>query len=368
MRVTGESRESSHRLLLVLWSVLALLLLCLVGVATVLLVRMDFFSGSKPTDQEIKSIWAFVGVALGAVVTLIGALLTEQHNRRTVALTREAAEREKLARDAQQALDAQTQQRLSLDTVGKLLELITKEDGEYAKPARVGGAIATMIELEGGAVALRILGDLWSTGAVDTPLALWLLERVLENPKSTESEQIQAAYLLNLNASRLVPSPDDDNQDWRATISVLDGPWPSHLPGPVQDALGLTMINMLLARDLSYWKERGDAYPVQVLMRSLQGEYAEALAYVRAYVLKALLDLRVLNALDAEPDEREEERIRSLSDLAAPAPWFAQLVSQFKPWAAGQSVVEVAQSVSPRAPIETRPDSPEGGSADQNQT
>jgi hypothetical protein len=303
MRFSGESQESSNWLLPVLWSVLALLLLCLVGVATVLLVRMDFFSASTPTDEEIKSLWAFVGVALGAVVTLIGALLTEQHNRRTVALTREAAEREKLARKAQQDLDEHTQQRLSLDTVGKLLELITKEDGEYAKPARVGGAIATMIELEGGTVALRILGDLWSAGAVDSALAVWLLERVLENPESTKSEQEQAAYLFAVNVSELLPSPDDKEQDWGTTISVLDGPWPSHLPASVKDTLGLVMIKMLLVRDLSYWKQR-DVYPVDVLMRSLDDEYGAT----AAYVLNTLLDLGVLGELDAVPDEPQVER------------------------------------------------------------
>ena len=194
-----------------LWVVLGFLLLSLIAVAVFLLARMDFFSGQPLTDEEIKSLWAFLGVALGAVVTLIGTLLTEQHNRRTAVLTREAGERERLAKQAQQILDNQAEKRLTLDTVAKLLELIT-DAGGYARPARVGGAIATLVELEGGTVALRILGELWGADAVDSGTAVWLIDRVLSGDRPDE-EQTDAAELLASYAPKLVPSSNDADQD-----------------------------------------------------------------------------------------------------------------------------------------------------------
>jgi hypothetical protein len=334
-----ESSGWSRSLLRVLWGVLAFLLLCLIGVAAVLLVRMDFFSGRAPTDNEVKSVWAFVGVALGAVVTLIGALLTEQHNRRTVALTREAAERETLAKEAQEALDKHAQKRLSLDTVGRLLELITNENGEYAKPARVGGAIATMIELEGGTVALRILDDLWSAGAVNTATAVWPLERVLENPESTDNEQLFAAYLLATNASKLLPAADDPHQEWFQSVSVLDHHWPLNLASGARNTLQLLMVRLLLARDLSYWKHTKQTYPVIVLQRSLVDEEYRAIS---AYILPRLMELGVLDELSVALDNTDQ--LRSWADSYDPKPWFADLLSQFESWAAGDDVHNLPSS------------------------
>jgi hypothetical protein len=167
---SATSRKGHHWLVPALWAALGCLLLALIGVAVFLLVvKMDFFSEKALTDEQSKAVWTFVGVSLGAVVTLIGTLLAEQHNPRTAAIEREA------------------ETRLKLDTVGKLLELLT-DSGEYAKRARVGGAIATMVELEGGGVALRVLGDLWTADAVDVSTAVWLIERVLNEDRPEMSK------------------------------------------------------------------------------------------------------------------------------------------------------------------------------------
>jgi hypothetical protein len=351
MRDTANSTKVPGWLIPALWILLGFLLLALIGVAGFLLVKTDFFSGKSPTDTQAKTLWAFVGVALGAVVTLIGALLTEQQNRRTIALEREkaelteqhnrrtialeteaaqrereAAQRDALAKAAQEALEAQAEKRLTLDTVARLLELLT-EDGDYAKRARVGGAIATMVELEGGTVALRILGELWTAGAVDTETAVWLIERVL-NEDRPEDEQVLAANLLATHVTKLVPARNDQDQDWNLW-PALTVTWPSSLPSAARGALLVTAVRTLLAREPNWWHERG-AEPVDMFFGALEDdEYRQP----SSCVIVTLVDLEFL-ILEAERAEQIREWSTSKTSMA----WFSQLISRFEHWAEGQPV------------------------------
>jgi hypothetical protein len=331
----------------VLWVVLSLLLTSLVGVAIFLLVKMDFFTGRPLEDEQLKSLWAFLGVALGAVVTLIGTLLTEQHNRRTAALTREAGERENLARQAQDELGKQSEKRLTLDTVAKLLELITDEGG-YAQPARVGGAIATLVELEGGTVALRILGELWEADRVSSGTAVWLIDRVLSGDRS-EDEQTEAATLLAVNAHKLIPAADDPQQDRLDYPPFLVKAWPRDLNSDVRNALLVMAVKLLLARELAYWKERPDFFSTDLLYGALADDEYRGNA---ALVLKTLLDHGLLAELGVMPYEDQlEQWIRRLAEGFTPAPWFAKLLEQFEPWGRGEPAV-VAGGQSRPGPVE----------------
>jgi hypothetical protein len=332
-----ESSSSSSRLLPALWIVLASLLASLIALAILLLVKMDFFSTDALTNEQLKSVWAFLGVALGAVVTLIGTLLTEQHNRRTAALTREAGERERLAKVQQQALAEQAEKRLTIDTVAKTLELITDDSGGYAKRARVGGAIATMVELEGGAVAIRILGELWAADAVDSDTAVWLINRVLK--ESTETDELDAAAdLLVFNAAKLVPGKNDENQERATWLAIIPEYWPQHLPTTARNSLVTATVRLLLVRELEYWHEQSTS-PLDLLHMALDDAEHRASA---AFVLAKLHDLGVLQALDAEPGEEALDEIVFLSENFTPAPWFARLVAEFERWACGEDVSDLA--------------------------
>jgi hypothetical protein len=312
-----SSRKLPDWLLVAIWVALACLLLGLIAVAVFLLVvKMDFFTDQALTDEQSKAVWTFVGVSLGAVVTLIGTLLAEQHNRRTDALEREA------------------ETRLKLDTIGRLLELLT-EDGEYAKPARVGGAIATMVELEGGAVALRVLGDLWAAKAVATDTAVWLIEHVL-NTDRPEDEQILAAGLLVLNATALVPAAGDEEQDWESWPTLTE-PWPPHLPSGVKDALILLAARVLLARERKYWEDRsGSLAPVVMLAKAHDDpDYRDA----AASILFVLFDQGFMKSLgvDIEDESAKKMREEAQAHQVVATHSFTQLLTQFEPWAKGQT-------------------------------
>jgi hypothetical protein len=300
----------------VLWAVLGSLLLSLIGVAVFLLFKMDFFSRNELTDEQAKAVWTFVGVALGAVVTLIGTLLAAQHNRRTAALEREA------------------EKRLTLDTVARLLELLT-DDGKYAKRARVGGAIATMVQLEGGTVALRVLGDLWGEDAIDTGTAIWLLERVL-NENRPGDEHALASELLATNAAKLVPQRDDPEQGWSAWPKLPE-PWPSKLSSETRNGLLVFAVKVLLARELAYWHaESGGLEPLIMLSRALDDEEFREPA---AQIFITLLDGGVLAGFGIdELDASKVEQMRQWAASYEPPAWFAQLLSQLPLWADGAEV------------------------------
>lgn len=149
----------ANSLIAALWVVLGLLLLSLVTITAILFNKINLLSSRTLTDPQSKSLWAFLGVALSALVALIGTLLTAQHNLKQIALAKES------------------ENRLTLDTIVKTLGLISV-NGEYAKRAQIAGAIAAMMQLGGGVVALRVLGELWNDEKIDTDTAVWLIDRV----------------------------------------------------------------------------------------------------------------------------------------------------------------------------------------------
>lgn len=292
--MTADSRRSKRvsipvGLIYALWGLLGLLLLSLITVAATLLIRMDFVSSAVPTDAQIRSLWAFLGVAFSAVVTLIGTLLAAQHNIRTADLAKE------------------TEERLTLDTVAKLLELIT-DNGQYAQRARVSGAIATMMELHGGSIPIRILAELWGADKVDTETAVWLLERVLREENAGSTDPREAASMLAANAHRLFPTAGDVDQFTNNWPGLLLYSWPSHLSSEVKEALYIAAVKALLMREVAFWKDQ-EALPAITLCCALDdAEFAEA----AAAVLRILSDLGVLDELVPTTYRPDDESLRTL--------------------------------------------------------
>jgi hypothetical protein len=277
------------RMVPILWGLLGLFFLSLVAMAVVLLVRAGFFSNGKLSNQQTNSVWAFLGVAFGAVVTLFGALLTEQHNRRTAAITKEAADRSDLATTNQQRLAEEAEKRLEIDTVAKVLQLIT-QNGGYAKRARVAGAIATLVQLQAGPVAVRILGELWKEDAVDSDTAVWLIDRIVERQLGDAQENLaDVVSLLVYNAGKLVPSPARPDHTWSRWPRSAAFKWPSDLPDDARRQFIEASISLLASRNLEWWARfRGHCGVIEMLTFALDdpihGERAGA-------VLSRVVDL-----------------------------------------------------------------------------
>lgn len=308
-RVTSSP---STLLLAGLWIVLTLLLASLIGLAIMLLVQINVFSGKALTNDQLKSVWAFLGVALGAAVTLIGTLLTEQHNRRT-------------------------EKRLKIDTVAKTLELITDDSGGSLARARIGGAVATMMELEGSAVAIRILGDLWMADAVDSETAVWLINRVLTESKKPDELEAAADLLVN-NVRKLVPAKNDANQDYDNWPAVLRESWPTHLPPDARNSLSQMLVKVLLVREPEYWQDR-ERWPINLMYKALDDPVERN---ANAFVLFKLFSLGILEAFNQQPSAKQHEQILDGSSNFHPFPWFVRFVEQIEFWAAGEDVSDMA--------------------------
>lgn len=292
------------------WGILGLVIIFLFALAAVLLAKSGVLSARSLTDSQAKSLWAFLGVAFGAVVTLIGALLTEQHNRRTDTLAREA------------------ENRLRIDTVAKVLELVTIESS-YAPRARVAGAIATLMELGGGSVGLRILGELWAADAVDSDTAVWLIDRILQDSTSLEEEKELAAAVLFKEASRLVPARDDSDQNWRNTPRTIDDSWPTTaLSSDARYSLLLAIVRMLQAREIGFW--RADVPPLKTLVKALDDPDWNWFA---ACVLDTLRDSGALIKLRFSVDDELAKRIQMRVNYALLYPWAKDILEELRSWA-----------------------------------
>ncbi|MGE5827344.1 MAG: hypothetical protein ACM30G_03145 [Micromonosporaceae bacterium] len=323
-----------------IWAVLGVILLTLLLLGASLLIKTDPFSGGDLSDDENKSLWAFLGVALGAAVTLIGTLLADQNNRRTAALAREAAEREEVGKRREEALKVDAEKRLKLDTVVKTLELISADDPSSSK-ARNAGAIATMTQLHGGPVALRVLAELWADQKVDTDTAIWLIDRILEDPESAGSEVEAACYLLARKADRLIPARGDQTQDWNEWPTTLTNSWPSRLSRSAKVSILVAVVNVLLARGPDYWRDYSPAV-VATALKGLLDDGDGQISDAAAAILRALRDVGMLRVVaGGELAEATEEKVKSLSPKYKLSPWFGKRVGQFEQWARGEDIGKV---------------------------
>jgi hypothetical protein len=299
-----------------LWLMLLVIGLALVVLAVLLVVKWHLLSSTGLTGDQATDVWALLGVALGAVVTLIGTLLIEQHNRRTTALAHEAAVREQLARESKVVLDRAAEDRLTIDVVARVLELITVE-GDYAPKARVAGAMALLSERPSNGVAMRILRELWAADAVDTDTAVWLVDRALVEGVARPEEAVGAAALLARHAPQLLPTARDRDQAWFSWPTSLTHTWPKELPKAAKADLVLAAAKVFLAREPGYWKPAGK-YPLETLVRSLDDNEVASKA---AIVLVTLLDRGALAKVDFQLGADTMARIRERSASEPVEPW-----------------------------------------------
>lgn len=319
------------RLIGMLWVMLGGILLALLALASWLLIKSEIFTMTPLTDEQAKSVWAFLGVSLGAAVTLIGSLLTEMAGRRSDALARVAERRAQDTAEQELQLAKENAQRLAMDTVSRVLELTT----EPGSRARSAGALATLIAWQGGNVSVRILNDLWEEGRLSSSAATWLVDRVLVNPDDVfdESDKEEAALALVQNADRLVPSPSDARQEWFAWPKSLYSGWPTASSMKMKNSLVFCCIRTLQAREPEWWVRMAEDAPLVLLWSGLEDEGiagdACAMVLARVYATPALNHLHQPSA-----SERKKYEGRAVS---SPGKGFLQLLDGFSAWAEGKS-------------------------------
>jgi hypothetical protein len=324
------------------WMLLWTTTVALLTLAVYLLFRMNLFSDDPLADEGLKALWAFLGVALGAVATILGTLLTYQAGRRSEALARETEQRLTLEGKRSARLADETEQRLKLDLRAKVLELITDEGGEYAKPARVAGAVATLMELGVYGLTARITREVWLSKSIGTSAAVWTLNQILADTSCPDEDKEAASEALYANYECLFPRPTDADQNWHAWPGTFLDRWPHDLPTTVRTNLLVICVKTMLAREPDFWKES-----VPEPLVTLGHAVVEDPVDPDVGGLVALVYLAFAECLGQPTGfEMEEQRLRDLAADADPTPWFAKLVDQIEPWSRGEDVVAVRDGVS----------------------
>lgn len=295
------------------WVVLLVVLAAIVALAVRLLVASGAL-GSGPLG-DAKSAWGFLGAMLAAAVTVLGALLTEQSERRNAIAAREAQASAERAEKERLRLSDVAEKRQQIEATGLLLEQMKGDDGGYAPPAVLIGAVTGLMELGGGTAGLRALGLLWKEATpgdgFDVPTAVRIVEQVLvvgERPAaaadpaalaSRERELYVAAELLALHAGDTLPAADAPaTGGWVNWPSILDSAphrihtpaagWPVALPEMAQWALVVFVVRALGSRPTAWWKKMEASSPVDTLLCAKDDGDHPVVARLAAAVLRRL--------------------------------------------------------------------------------
>jgi hypothetical protein len=141
-------------------------------------------------DYDIKMVQVLIaafGTLLTVLVSVIGLMLKDSMDRRTLDLRKQA------------------EARLRMDTSLTAVGLMGAKGKEEGKSLQQAGALMALVNLGHEAFALGLLDELWRAESVPNTSAVWLIERCLLSQKRDLQEE--AAQLLRKHADRLL-SPE----------------------------------------------------------------------------------------------------------------------------------------------------------------
>jgi hypothetical protein len=311
-----------------LWAAFFLLVeLPLYVIAAVVCIRSGLFrfDDKALTDEQLKSLWTFIGVGLAACATILGALLTKSHNDRTLVLESDANER------------------LKMDTVVSSLNLICN-DGNYAPRAAIAGGLATLVQLGHPIIAMRALAAaVDDDGAVDMGTATWLIGQVLTATvtKGTpadlvDAKQQAASLLLTLASAKELTEPAKGFGEFNWPDAVT-AQWPSGLSPNASGNLQYALIELLLSQSKEWWN--GDittshawviaTFNEAVLLGDERADLAASLAEV---LLETIDDVWILGRLRSEIAKQLASADKQ--DLGGMLP------ERIRSWGKGESLVD----------------------------
>jgi len=255
-------------------------------VALRLLIKSKFLASGAVNNAQYKALFTFVGAGLTASAALIGSILVWTHNNRSRAqlqLDNQKA-REQHEQDQEQlaAHNKLVIEQQKLDKVVKGLELIAQGDS-YARPARVGGALAALVQLGQPVIAMRILDSAWEDGAVHSRTACWLIDevtRVGDTPAAIDAAQLLAQHAdkLTFDAGRLRVCY------WPP---ALINERPRALSEECKEQILIAITRLLVSRSAEWWEDRC-AWTL-VLLDGLQQDPSPKIATSSAFVLTQLV-------------------------------------------------------------------------------
>jgi hypothetical protein len=181
------------------------------------------------TSDEYKAFWAFLASGFATAVSLVGLMFTRSANERS-------------------------SHQLGLDTVVKGLELLVNNDGEYARPAKVAGALSALVHLGHPVIAMRSLAVAWDDRAADPATACWLVSEVFR--RGSEESMLEASKLLWKHAGSLFEEEGEDSAF--AWPDALYDEWPLRVPLEGRYMNLRSVIRLALSRDREWFTRQGE--------------------------------------------------------------------------------------------------------------
>lgn len=303
---------SSPALVIVLTFTTLLLLAAAVYFAWLL---MGVPAGTEADAHVFGAVLGLVGVVVTAVISLSGMVLKDSIDRRTLAIEQQSADvavqaELRLGIEALHNRDMahQAEARLRLDTAIKAVELMSVQNGVPAPAAQKAGALFALVTLNQMDFALALLERLWAAGEIDSPSAIWIVERALAAGRPAQRE---AVHLLDTNVEKLL----DTKQGffWPSSIALR---WNPGYPLYVRERLLVVLVKLLHARRRDEW-ELTFLLPVVVLLHSAMTLDAHPrVRAASAAALRRLLDDAELRELDEVYVEDSEVSLAKAREAA----------------------------------------------------
>ena len=316
-----------------------LVLLPLYAIATVVCVRSDLFRFKGPalSSDQFKAVWAFLAAGLATAATVLASILTRSHNIRSLAFQAESSKRREL-------LEAETNERLNLDTVIRCLTLIC-HDGVYSPKAVTASGLATLVQLGHPVVAMRALAAAFPDHAVDASTAAWLIGEVLQTnktkgePADLVSAKEEAANLLRAYAPDLTDRDRRGNCFWPDTVTAR---WPSALPRNASQNVIIALSELLLSQSKEWWSAdaaEGSTYTwiVYTLDEAVKNGINDSVkrhaAATGVAILRVTTDERIVGIENSRPNSEVTERMTTVLDGRSPEDLLPQFCARTRIWA-----------------------------------
>jgi hypothetical protein len=221
VRESAVSGRTTGWRLLTRWgpAVLAILLapIGLALLAVVAVERLDPFNLNSPkgavggstlgAGPAIAGALALAGTALTTSVTILGLLLKQSMDARTLRLQEDNAMRE-----------GASQRRLQLDAAMQTVKLLSLADGTPAPLVQTSGALIALANLGEVHMAVALAAELWPKAHVSSSSAVHVVDLALATPD--RDLQMSAAVLLHANVARLDTGPD--RFEWPSALDKWD--------------------------------------------------------------------------------------------------------------------------------------------------
>lgn len=205
------------------WIIFTLLLF---GLLFYILYHYEIFNISKGSEDAkiISATIALVSCFFTTFITLLGMLIKRSFEMHSLRIKEVAEKRLKEEASNNLILQKQSENRLTMETALKAIELLEKNtSGESTDINNVGVlfALASLNQLE---LAMSLLSNLWSSDAIDSECAVLLINKgILFGDKRTQHDAIN---LLRDNVNKI--KTDDNyyfsipgcfNQDWNSEMN-----------------------------------------------------------------------------------------------------------------------------------------------------